>query len=53
MTETTAADIHDKAVIQSALAVLGGTRRHWSQVSDAVEALNKQIAEIERRINAQ
>jgi hypothetical protein len=47
-----AADVHDKAVIQAALAVLGGTRRNWFNVSNAVEALNKQIAEIEERINA-
>ena len=51
-TPTTAADIHDKAVLQSALNVLGGTRWHWSKVADAAELLNKQIAEIQERINA-
>jgi hypothetical protein len=52
ITGTTAADIHDKAVIQSALAVLGGTRRHFSKVADAAEALNKLLEEIQERINA-
>lgn len=51
-TGTIAADIHDKAVIQSALSVLGGTRRQWTKVADAAEALNKQLAEIQERINA-